>query len=457
MKDLKNKILDIKIFNRRFLRDDFIRHAGITMAGTQLAGVINLLFHLLMVRLLEVESYGVLNSLVVFTVFFGQLTAAIQPALARFFAVEIARGRLDAAAAAVKRAGRDLGFGAGLLLILFFLGAGPLARAQRVEQVGLFYILGLVVAVHLPACLPAAFLQGAQKFSPLALLNVTYALAKLVLGIGLVLAGAGVAGALSGYFFAPSLMLLVGAWLIRGYFRRRTLPPVLPAPGMGPIYRYIVPTMLALLSFAVLTNIDITLVKAFFSPREAGYYSVAQMVGKIILFLPAAVSMVVFPKAASLKALNSSSIHLFHRGLVLSGLLSGSATAVCWLAPSLVLKVLTGKTDPGIVSLVGLFALAMSFYSLLWLEIFYNLSVGATRFIKFLLVAAAAQAAAIYLWHPGLRSVLLLLNVFGSLTFLGTLFLTPGLFRPGGNPLPTGEGATCPELAEGGGGDRAEP
>ncbi|MDP8236284.1 MAG: oligosaccharide flippase family protein [Candidatus Erginobacter occultus] len=409
MKDLKNKILDIQIFNRRFLRDDFIRHAGITMAGTQLAGVINLLFHLLMVRILDVVDYGVLNSLVVFTVFFGQLTAAIQPALAKFFAEELARGKIALAAATAKRAGRDL---------------------------------GLVVAVHLPACLPPAFLQGAQKFTPLAFLNVTYALVKLLVGVGLVLVGAGVAGALSGYFFGPFLMLLAGVWLIRRYFHRRPASPEIASPAMGPIYRYVVPTLLALLSFAVLTNVDITLVKAFFSPQDAGYYSVAQMVGKIILFLPAAVAVVVFPKAASLKAMNSSAIHLFHRGLKLAALLSGSATAVCWLLPETVLRILTGKTDPEIISLVGLFALAMSFYSLLWLEIFYNLSVGATRFIKFLLLAAAGQVTAICIYHPDLRTVLILLNIFGCLSFLGTFFLTPGSFRlPLHNPLPDGEGA----------------
>jgi len=429
MEDLKNRILALKIFRRQIFRDEFIRHAGITMFGTQLAGVINLLFHLLMVRLLEVENYGVLNSLVVFTVFFSQLTAAIQPALAKFFAEEIALGRVDAAAATVKRAARDLGLGGGILLVVFLAAAGPLARAQRIDTVGLFYILGLAVAVHLPACLPPAFLQGVQKFSPLALLNISYALCKLVVGLGLVLAGAGVAGALSGYFFAPALMLLIGAGLIRGYFRRRSVPDVLPPPEMGAIYRYIIPTMLALLSFAVLTNIDVTLVKHLFSPLDAGYYSVAQMVGKIILFLPAAVAMVVFPKAASLKALNSSSIHLFHRGLKLTALLAGTATLVCWLAPSLVLMILTGKNDPEIVSLVGLFALAMSFYSLVWLEIFYNLSIGSTRFIKFLLIAAAAQVAAIYLYHPDLRSVLLILNICGCLSFLGTFFLTPGLFQ----------------------------
>ena len=439
MKDLKNKILDIRIFNRQFLRDDFIRHAGITMAGTQLAGVINLLFHLLMVRLLDVENYGVLNSLVVFIVFFSQLTAAIQPALARFFAEELARGKIALAAATVKRAGRDLGLSAGLLLAVFFIGSGPLSRLLQIDNTGLFYLLGLVVAVHLPACLPPAFLQGAQKFTPLAILNITYALVKLFVGLG-------VAGALSGYFFGPFLMLLAGVWLLRRYFRRRLETVANASPKMGPIYRYIVPTLLALLSFAVLTNIDVTLVKAFFSPQEAGYYSVAQMVGKIILFLPAAVAVVVFPKAASLKALGSSSIHLFHRGLKLATLLSGSAAAVCWLFPETVLLILTGKTDPEIVSLVGLFALAMGFYSLLWLEIFYNLSVGATRFIKFLLLAAAGQVTAICLYHPDLRTILILLNIFGCLSFLGAFFLTPGSLQPRRNPLPDGEGA--------GGGDR---
>ena len=50
----------------------------------------------------------------------------------------------------------------------------------------------------------------------------------------------------------------------------------------------------------VLTNIDLILVKHFFTPIEAGYYSIAQMVGKIILILPIPIVTVMFPKLSSL-------------------------------------------------------------------------------------------------------------------------------------------------------------
>ena len=67
----------------------------------------------------------------------------------------------------------------------------------------------------------------------------------------------------------------------------------------------------------------------------------------------------------------------------------------------------------------------MSLFSLLWLTIFYNLSIRATRFIKYLLTAAALQTTAIYLYHPSLKTVLMALNLFALLAFLTTLALTP--------------------------------
>ena len=76
--------------------------------------------------------------------------------------------------------------------------------------------------------------------------------------------------------------------------------------------------------------------------------------------------------------------------------------------------------------MVGLFALAMTFYSLLWLVVSYNLSIRSTRFIKYLALAAVAQAAAIRLYHPSLTAVLFILNSFAAISLTGTLFCTPG-------------------------------
>jgi len=86
-------------------------------------------------------------------------------------------------------------------------------------------------------------------------------------------------------FAGPVTLLIAGYFLAARYFARRvSAGEESHRVSLRPIYAYCLPVSAMLISFTILTNSDVTLVKKFFSPLEAGYYSVAQMVGKIILF-----------------------------------------------------------------------------------------------------------------------------------------------------------------------------
>jgi len=395
------------------------------VAGTGLANIFNLLYQLAVVRLLSVDDYGVLNSLVALTVIFSQFSATFRPALTRFLAEYYGRGESERAGLLLRKAAVHLGLLSAIILVVFVLGAGPLARYQQIESRLYILLVGILVAVSTMAVIPDVFLWGAQRFKYLACLGASSTLVKLALGVGLVWTGWGVVGALAGYNACPLFVLIAGIVLIRFTgVGRGTGSKQEPGVSMAPVYRYCIPTALALFSFAILTNLDVFLVKHFFQPREAGLYSVAQIVGKIILYLPGAVSIVVFSKAASARARAADSFPLLKKGLIAVGLINVLATSVCALAPGTVLKMLTGKTDPESVRLVVWFALAMSLYALTWLNIFYNLSVHNTAFIKYLVIIAAAQAAAIYLYHPGLMSVLGFLNIFAFISFIVTLYFS---------------------------------
>ncbi len=113
-----------------------------------------------------------------------------------------------------------------------------------------------------------------------------------------------------------------------------------------------------------------------------------------------------------------------------------AATAACFLAPGLILKILTGKTDPESVRLVPWFALAMSFYALTWLNVFYRLSINSHRFIPTLAALALLQTAAIAAYHPELTAVLFILAVFA----IGSFFVTLPIRRsPGSSKSPGGQ------------------
>ena len=46
------------------------------------------------------------------------------------------------------------------------------------------------------------------------------------------------------------------------------------------------------------------MVKHFFSTVETGYYAGAEMIGKIVLYLPSTIVILMFPKVASLNTQN---------------------------------------------------------------------------------------------------------------------------------------------------------
>ena len=403
--------------------DDFVRHTGIMVVGLQLVNVLNLAFHLIMVRVLSYAEYGMLNALVILSFYFCQFTPPFQPALTRFIARFLARGETGKARWTYHRGLLDLGLLSLLLVALAAVFAGPLAAWQQIPGPGWMVAAGVLIAVNIMLSAPLSYLQGAQLFTPFAVINALSALVKLLVGAGLLLAGLRVGAGMAGFIATPLFIIITGGIFLHLRFRQAG-EVAAEKTSMAPIYRYYLPTGLVLVSFTVLTNMDVTLVKRFFSPLEAGYYSVAQMVGKIILFLPWAVSMVVFPKATDAEARARNSFPLLLKGLLLTAVLGGGGFLICLASPSLVLSLLTGKTDPEAVSLVIPFASAMTIYALLWLVVFYNLSIHNLRFPPLLPAGAAAQSAAICLHHPSLNAILHIMNVTGAILLAATLLLS---------------------------------
>ena len=416
----KNNIL--KIFQRKILRDDFYRHTLIMMVGLQLVNVFNLLYHLIMVRVLNYQEYGTLNALTILSFYFCQFTPPFQPALAKYCTGYLSRGRPGAARYLIRRSSLDLGIFSLLVIVVFTVWARPLALLQRIAQPDYMILVGILIAVNIMISAPQAFLQAAQLFTSYSVINALSAFLKLVVGATLLWLGLRVTAGVWGFITTPLVVVAAGYWITYRYFHHRQVV-VLPEDRvpMAPIYKYYLPTGLVLVAFTFLTNADVTLVKKFFSPQQAGYYSVAQMVGKIILFLPWAVSIVVFPKAASASVKNEDSLHYLKKGLYLTALLTGIGTLICGFFPATVLRLLTGKADPAAVRLVFLFALAMSLYALLWLVVYYNLSVHSTRFIKYLVGAAIIQTGLICLYHPTLRIILLIISACAAITLTVTL------------------------------------
>lgn len=160
------------------------------------------------------------------------------------------------------------------------------------------------------------------------------------------------------------------------------------------------------------------LVKYFFSPEASGVYSLAQMVGKIFLFLPGAISVVMFPHASGLNATNSDTRSVLKKSLLYAFYLCLCAVFFYNIFPEFTLKLLTGKALPESILLGRLFSISMTFFALCFVLINYFLSLKYLSFIKYLVISVALQFTGILIFHNSLLQVQLVLCVNSFLLFI---------------------------------------
>src|SRR5206468_4452795 len=127
--------------------------------------------------------------------------------------------------------------------------------------------------------------------------------AGMLVAVGL----GGVPGAMGATLLGTSAGLLVPLWSLRPWLRRVRSTYLVTAGSAISHLNSIAPVVLGLLAITSLTTIDVVVAKLAFNDATAGIYGSASLIGRVILYLPAAVVTVLLPKVTSRAAANRSS------------------------------------------------------------------------------------------------------------------------------------------------------
>jgi O-antigen/teichoic acid export membrane protein len=365
---------------------------GALIAAASLAGIVlTYVFLLASGRLLGAEDYGALAAVL------GLLTVVLLPAGALQFAVsrEVSRR------AAMADGGDSTGF-VRAVMRLSAVATVPLVLLTLALSVPLARLLGIPTsAVVLTAVgLAAAFvgpvavgtIQGYQRFGALAAMYVLplalrLAILGVVAGAGFLLGGAVFATVAAGLGATAIALVLIRDPLRRGAAAAR--------PELRPFLRYLVPVVVGLIGIALLTNIDILVVKARFSGSETGQYAAAAAFAKVAFFLPATVLAVLFPRTAARQARGEETTDILGRSLLVVGGFC-AALALFYAAAGRGLLVLTyGPDFAEGGKLTASFAVAMGLYSLANVLVGYHLSRDETRYAWIVVAAAPIQVVAL--------------------------------------------------------------
>ena len=272
-------------------------HSAVLVAAFAATALLNYAFGVAMSWLFTPSQFGILGvaqSLLLL------LALAVSSGFAWATAHDIAalgltqhsRRRFRAAWAANLVLGLVLGGG---LWLAYALGWIPLGPAYRwvVPLVGLAAVLLAARAVVNGA------VRGLYRFVPLAVNQVGEVIVKSVAGIGLALAGAGVAGVMAGFTLGSASALAHSLWVTR---RAR----LWQGDGWtdGQLVGTTAPLFMGMFGTAMILNLDILGLKMF-SPSGgdelAGYYQAAIILARTPVFVAQSLNLVLFSYIAGAK------------------------------------------------------------------------------------------------------------------------------------------------------------
>jgi O-antigen/teichoic acid export membrane protein len=269
--------------------------ASLVLTGANVASIGGTyLYNLICIRWLGAARFGDVAAVTALATIVALPFTGLQSALAR----DVARldsvgdqGGVRGLLSVVLRRGLI----AQLVLVILLLAAAPLT-ADLLHLASTWIAVVAVGLIAVTVMLPVlqGFLQGLGRFTNIAAQTAVLGLSKPLLAIPLIVvsstSGALLAGAVSGVLTAG--VALFGLRLVKQW--PRTAPPDHPLAGA-------VPVILGLVSFSVMTNLDILVAKAALPSHAAGTYAVASLVGKVTVYVPIAISLVLLPRAVSLR------------------------------------------------------------------------------------------------------------------------------------------------------------
>jgi len=396
--------------------DSLIKHSGTMLIAMAIANISLLFFHIYMSRTLGPAGFGILASFLSICFIIELPISAIQTVVAKYVSNFKIHNQYGMIRLLFFRSLQKLLHYSVLGLIVFFLSSGYVSAFLKIPSRTPVIFLGIVLFLLLIIPVPRGTLQGLQKFGYLGTNLSIDATLRLLFGFYLVNLGMGVNGALGGIALAVGVAFLAAFMPLRFLFkeRRSTESEI----NSSEIYAFFWPVSLALLSFAILTNVDVIVVKHFFSPLEAGYYAVLSIVGRGFLTFALAVSMVMFPKVSELETQKKDSSSIFKKSLLICVFLCGVGTLICFFFPRLIIVTVFGSEYLNISSLLRVFGIAISPLVLVHLLINYNLARYRTKFLYVLVFGVVFYVILLSLFHSSLKQVVLILGSVGTLTLI---------------------------------------
>jgi O-antigen/teichoic acid export membrane protein len=186
---------------------------------------------------------------------------------------------------------------------------------------------------------------------------------------------------------------------------RRAAPRPEPAHRVG-LDRYTLLVLLINAALMIIASIDQIAVQRFFSGHVAGNYAVAFLLGRIIAMSTMALGWVIFARSANIALDNPRRARVLLKALLMITGIALSLTAAFLAAPALVVQLMGGSQYHLADEYVGLVAIEMTLFALVYIQAYYHISIKQTEVVWPLCLAAGLEILLLALFHATVQQVL---------------------------------------------------
>jgi len=361
---------------------------------------VNYFYHLIMGRLLGPVDYGILASLYSVLYLISIVPSSTSVSIVKF--VSSAKDKNEVKY--IYQSIRKSIFNIAIILSITFLIFSPFIISFLNLQESLSVVLiSPILFFVLISLVNQATSQGLLNFFGLVTPNLVSALVKLGVGVGLVLMGFRVNGAIFGVVLASLFAYLSSTFFVK---KINDFKSIRSNFKIKSFFRFALPVLVQALAFTSIFSTDVILVKHFLPAFEAGLYASLSTLGKIIYFAVSPVTATMFPIVSRKKAKGENYMKVFVTSLFI---ILGIATIIVlgyYLFPNLAIGILYGKQY--LIAAPQLIWMSLFFlvYSLLYFLVNFMLSLGRVKVVVVPFLAAIFQIILISHWHKDILQVI---------------------------------------------------
>ena len=390
---------------KKLLKHELISGSFYLFVGGTIANFIAFIYNLFLARTLVPSDYGVYGSLLSVITLVGVPVQSLGPVVVKFAADYFARDQVDKAARLYIKMSQFIIFVTFLLFLAFILFSGVIKNFLHIQDTLYVIFAAAIISFFYLNLVNASFIQSVLKFKFLSFINILGAIAKLAVGVLLIIFGFRIFGALGGVFAMAFTIFITSFFPLRFLFKNiKQNKAQIPVKE---IITYALPTSFAVFFLTSFTSTDVILVKHFFNPHEAGFYAGLSLVGKVIFYFTSPIPMVMFPLLVKRHTLGRNFNGLFYLALLLVVLPSLAITGFYFLFPGFVIRLFLGGRDYLVIApFLGLFGIYLTIFSLVNVCVNFFLSVNKMKIVPVVVLAAVLQILFITFFHSNFYQVI---------------------------------------------------